>query len=151
MTTTSQWRLSVEGFQDLFPVAAAPKAELGRYRLLSPTAGVRVSPLCLGAMSLGDQWTGYMGKKLNYESEAGGNFIDTANDYQDQQSEWIVGDWMKARSNRDDIVLATKYTTYYLNNKEGAYPGIGVNYRGTPYLAQATGNQSPEPGPPSTR
>jgi aryl-alcohol dehydrogenase-like predicted oxidoreductase len=50
---------------DLFPPAPEPKSELGVYRVLSPRAGVRVSPLCLGAMSLGDQWTGFMGGKLD--------------------------------------------------------------------------------------
>jgi hypothetical protein len=45
--------------------APAPKGEtlLSQYRLLSPSAGVRVSPLCLGAMSLGDQWSPFMGGK----------------------------------------------------------------------------------------
>lgn len=40
-------------------------------------------------------------------SEAGGNFIDTANNYQDEQSEMIIGEWMEKRGIRDDIVLAT--------------------------------------------
>ena len=40
----------------VLPNAAAPKSALGRYRLLSPTAGIRVSPLCLGAMNFGDAW-----------------------------------------------------------------------------------------------
>lgn len=50
---------------DLFPPQDGPKTELARYRLLSPTAAVRVSPICLGAMSLGDQWTGAMAGKLD--------------------------------------------------------------------------------------
>lgn len=75
----------------LFTPRSAPESELARYRILSDTAGVRVSPLCLGAMSLGDQWTGFMAGKLDQkESEEyldefvklGGNFIDTANNYQ---------------------------------------------------------------------
>ena len=33
-----------------------PPTKLGRYRTLSPLAGVRVSPLQLGAMSVGDKW-----------------------------------------------------------------------------------------------
>lgn len=39
---------------------AAPSTptELGRLRILSPTAGVRVSPLQLGGMSIGDAWAG---------------------------------------------------------------------------------------------
>lgn len=33
-----------------------PKTLLGRYRPLAPTASVKVSPLCLGAMSFGQAW-----------------------------------------------------------------------------------------------
>ena len=67
------------------PPAATP---LGRYRVLSPLAGVRVSPLQLGAMSIGDKWApfgmGSMDKESSFKLldaffEAGGNFIDTAN------------------------------------------------------------------------
>ena len=66
----------------------APKTDLGRYRLLSPNAAVRVSPFQLGAMSIGDQWDKYGMGTMDKESsfklldafyEAGGNFIDTAN------------------------------------------------------------------------
>lgn len=64
-----------------------PATPLGRYRVLSPLAGVRVSPLQLGAMSIGDKWSEQMGsmdKKASFKLldafyEAGGNFIDTAN------------------------------------------------------------------------
>lgn len=42
----------------MFPPAKPPKTALGFRRILSPTAGIRVSPLCLGAMSLGEQWGG---------------------------------------------------------------------------------------------
>jgi hypothetical protein len=45
----------------MFMPAPEPKTELGRYRVLSRTAGVRVSPLQLGAMSIGDAWAGFMG------------------------------------------------------------------------------------------
>lgn len=44
------------------PMAPAPKSPLARYRLLSPTAAVRVSPLCLGAMNFGNAWKEYMGE-----------------------------------------------------------------------------------------
>lgn len=45
----------------LFKPAPQPPTELGRYRILSSTAGVRVSPLQLGAMSIGEAWKGFMG------------------------------------------------------------------------------------------
>ena len=46
---------------DLFKPAPQPPTELGRYRILSSTAGVRVSPLQLGAMSIGEAWKDFMG------------------------------------------------------------------------------------------
>jgi len=75
---------------DLFQPAPEPKTELGRFRILAKTAAVRVSPLCLGAMSIGDAWSEIMGsmdkeqsfKLLDAYYEGGGNFIDTANNYQ---------------------------------------------------------------------
>lgn len=39
-----------------FPVAPKPKSLLGYHRVLAPTAGVKVSPICLGAMNFGDAW-----------------------------------------------------------------------------------------------
>jgi anti-sigma factor ChrR (cupin superfamily) len=92
----------------LWPPPPPPPTKLGRYRILSPHAGVRVSPLQLGAMSIGDQWQNYGMGSMDKESsfklldayfDAGvssprhyshhylelllilsqGNFIDTAN------------------------------------------------------------------------
>lgn len=57
--------------------------------------------------------------------EQGGNFIDTANIYQSGQSEQWIGEWMEARGNREDIVLATKFSS---PSKPGAK--IGANYCG---------------------
>ncbi|KAF3810852.1 putative aryl-alcohol dehydrogenase AAD14 [Colletotrichum gloeosporioides] len=96
-----------------------PPTELGRYRILSPKCGLRVSPLQLGGMSIGDAWSGFMGS-MNKEQAfelldafvaAGGNFIDTANDYQNEQFEAWLGEWMKLRGNRDQLVIATKFTS----------------------------------------
>ena len=65
---------------DFFEPAPEPNTLLGRYRILSSTAGVRVSPLQLGAMSIGDAWSSVMGsmdkeasfKLLDAFYEAGG-------------------------------------------------------------------------------
>ncbi|KAI2621271.1 norsolorinic acid reductase [Hypoxylon sp. NC1633] len=103
------------------PQAPAPKSPLARYRLLSPTASLRVSPLCLGTMNFGDAWSAYMGHCdqkttediLDFFYENGGNFIDTANNYQSEQSEAWIGEWMKKRGNRDQMVIATKYTSNF--------------------------------------
>lgn len=48
-----------------------------------------------------------LSSSLTLRSKAGGNFIDCANNYQDEQSEMIVGEWMEKRGIRNDIVLAT--------------------------------------------
>jgi aryl-alcohol dehydrogenase-like predicted oxidoreductase len=68
-----------------FAPVPKPTNGLGYHRILSPTAGVRVSPLCLGAMNFGDAWEAFMGKCdkntafeiMDYFYENGGNFIDT--------------------------------------------------------------------------
>ena len=65
-----------------------PCTKLGIHRVLAPIAGLHVSPICLGAMSIGDKWDkfgmGSMSKEQSFALldafyEAGGNFIDTAN------------------------------------------------------------------------
>jgi aryl-alcohol dehydrogenase-like predicted oxidoreductase len=78
------------------------------YRLLGGT-GVKVSPLCLGAMMFGawgnpdhDDSIRIIDRAL----DAGINFIDTADVYSRGESEEIVGKALKGR--RDRIVLATK-------------------------------------------
>ncbi|MBE3048380.1 aldo/keto reductase, partial [Candidatus Bathyarchaeota archaeon] len=59
---------------------------------------------------------------------AGGNFIDTANNYQDTQSESWIGEWAAERGVRDRIVLATKYTSDYAQHSLGK--GNAVNHTG---------------------
>lgn len=56
---------------DWISSAPEPKTALGRHRLLAPNAGIRVSPLQLGAMSVGDAWAGQMGSMVrNLASQA---------------------------------------------------------------------------------
>ncbi len=45
--------------------------------------------------------------------EAGGNFIDTASNYQNEQSELWIGEWMRERGNRNQLVVATKFSMDY--------------------------------------
>ena len=72
----------------LFTPAPPAATKLGHHRQLCPLAGIHVSPIALGAMSIGDQWgsigMGAMDKESSFKLldaffEAGGNFIDTAN------------------------------------------------------------------------
>lgn len=71
-------------------------------------SGLRVSELCLGTMTFG-QDTDEAGahRVLDAFTEAGGTFIDTADVYHQGVSEEIVGRWLKGRT-RDDLVVATK-------------------------------------------
>lgn len=80
------------------------------YRTLGRT-GVRVSPLCLGAMMFG-QWGnpdhGDSIQIIHRALDAGINFIDTADIYSRGESEEIVGKAL-ADGRRDKVVLATKF------------------------------------------
>lgn len=82
------------------------------YKLLGPT-GLRVSELCLGTMSFGDDWgfgadEATSHKVLDAFKDGGGTFLDTANKYHNGQTEEIVGNWLG--EGRDKMVVATKYT-----------------------------------------
>lgn len=83
-----------------------------RYTLLGRT-GLRVSELCLGGMTFGEGWgwgasKDTAGAVVERFAEAGGNFIDTANNYTGGASESYLGELLA--STRDQFVLATKYT-----------------------------------------
>ncbi|MEL7034015.1 MAG: aldo/keto reductase [Cyanobacteria bacterium J06592_8] len=83
-----------------------------QYKLLGKS-GLRVSELCLGTMTFGEDWgwgSSQEEAQKIYEifREKGGNFIDTANIYTNGTSEKIVGELIA--SEREAIVLATKYT-----------------------------------------
>lgn len=91
-----------------------------KYRKLGAT-GVKVSELCLGAMTFGeadqqsfmhqvsiDESTSHA--VLNRALELGINFIDTADVYgQDGLSERVLGAWFQKDKRRDELVLATKF------------------------------------------
>jgi aryl-alcohol dehydrogenase-like predicted oxidoreductase len=73
-------------------------------------------------MSIGDKWhdfgLGAMDKESSFKLldayfDLGGNFIDTANFYQDGSSEEFIGEWAEKRGIRDELVIATKYTMNY--------------------------------------
>ena len=78
--------------------------------------GVEVSAFCLGTMHFGsrtDKETSY--QILDRHVEAGGSFLDTANNYAmwvpgyvGGESETLLGEWMRERKNRTQIFIATK-------------------------------------------
>ena len=82
------------------------------------TTDIKVSKICLGTMTFGKQNTEKEGhEQLDYAIDNGVNFIDTAEMYAVPSSketqgktEEIIGTWLKKRSDRDKIILATKVT-----------------------------------------
>lgn len=48
---------------------------------------------------------------MDFFHSQGGNFIDTANNYQNEESEQWIGEWLSERGVRDEMVIATKFTT----------------------------------------
>lgn len=104
---------------------------LSRYRLLGNT-GLKVSPIAYGAGSFGDAWgDDWSSGKTQAEAifhryiEAGGNFFDTSNVYQEGQSEQWLGQFMATAGNRDRLVISTKGT----QNQEVNNPNGGGNGR----------------------
>jgi aryl-alcohol dehydrogenase-like predicted oxidoreductase len=86
-----------------------------KYKLLG-RSGLRVSELCLGCATFGTNWGSIgsdkreSGQIFDIFVEAGGNFFDTSNRYQESQSEEFLGTFIRA--NRDRHVLATKYSLF---------------------------------------
>ena len=85
-----------------------------KYRILGKS-GLRVSEIALGTMTFGTEWgTGAdkdeSKKVFDAYSNAGGNFLDTANRYTEGTSEEFLGEFIKQE--RDHFVLATKYTLH---------------------------------------
>src|SRR6201994_2450953 len=118
-----------------FSTANTARGPLDRHRALAPSAGVRVSPLCLGAMNFGEANKERLGECtketafeiLDHFVSEGGNFIDTANSYQSEESEMWLGEWLASRDNRDQMVIATKFTSAYKSHKKD---WIKSNYGG---------------------
>ena len=76
--------------------------------------GLEIAPVALGAMNFGtttDKASAY--RVLDAYVDAGGNFIDTSNNYAHwagtgDESETLLGEWLRDRGCRDRVVLATK-------------------------------------------
>jgi aryl-alcohol dehydrogenase-like predicted oxidoreductase len=85
-------------------------------RIALGRTGLQVHPLCLGGNVFGWSANAEQSQEvLNAYETAGGNFIDTADMYSrwhtgnvGGESETIIGDWMRSRGNRSEMVIATK-------------------------------------------
>ncbi|CEN59906.1 hypothetical protein ASPCAL02347 [Aspergillus calidoustus] len=119
----------------LFDPPPKPDTPLGWHRVLSPTAAVKVSPICLGGISIGNAWNELFGRRddhfaiLDSFVALGGNFIDTANQYNYEESEKLIGEWMETRGTRDQMVIATKFSAPYRAYNRAAEP-IQSNFAG---------------------
>ena len=110
-------------------VKEAPKIDnskqipsLASYYLLG-RSGLRVSPLAFGTGTFGDAWGEHWTTSkaqakeiLARYLEAGGNFLDTADSYQEGQSEELTGQILRELTQRDKVVIASKFTF-------GTHPG----------------------------
>ncbi len=117
-----------------------------RYKLLGKS-GIRVSEICLGTMTFGEEW-GWGASKEESKNvfdaycNQGGNFIDTANRYTEGTSEKYVGEFIAA--DREHFVLATKYTLFTKksdvsasgNNRKNMVQALEASLRrlGTDYI-----------------
>ncbi|KAF8992308.1 Aldo/keto reductase [Hymenopellis radicata] len=90
------------------------------------TAGVRI----------GDKWAdaglGAMNKQSSFDLldayfDMGGNFIDTANAYQDGSSEAFIGEWMEKRDVRDQMFIATKKIHFAGNGAKSLHLSVDAS------------------------
>src|SRR5580692_3729407 len=98
------------------------------YQLLGKS-GLRVSELCLGTMTFGEEWGWGANREESRKMfdafvEAGGNFLDTADGYTEGTSEKMVGEFVK--QDREHFVVATKFT---FNAFKPNCPNGGGNHR----------------------
>lgn len=92
------------------------------YKLLGKS-GIRVSEICLGTMTFGEEWGWGASKEesqriFNAYVEKGGNFLDTANRYTEGTSEKYLGEFIA--SDRERYVVATKYSLFTRRNDVSA-------------------------------
>jgi aryl-alcohol dehydrogenase-like predicted oxidoreductase len=98
-----------------------------RYKLLGKS-GLRVAELALGTMTFGEDWGWGASKEesrriFDRYVEAGGNFVDTANNYTDGTAERFVGELVAGE--RERFVVATKYSLSLRKDD----PNAGGNHR----------------------
>jgi aryl-alcohol dehydrogenase-like predicted oxidoreductase len=91
-------------------------------------SGLKVSEVALGTMTFGEAWgwgaaPSECRRIFDAFAGAGGNFVDTASNYTDGESESLVGEFTQHQ--RDRFVLATKYTL----SLDHSDPNAGGNHR----------------------
>ena len=103
-------------------------------------SGLPVSPLALGTMTFGNKGWGSADAVsravFDAYADAGGNFVDTADVYGGGRSEELVGEFVRERGLRDEVVLATKYSFRGGNGRKNLYRALEGSLRrlGTEYV-----------------
>jgi aryl-alcohol dehydrogenase-like predicted oxidoreductase len=102
-----------------------------KYKLLGKS-GLRVSELSLGTMTFGEDWGWGASKEESHKifkeyTNIGGNFIDTSCNYTGGTSEKFIGEFIK--NDRDNYVIASKFTLIDNLNKDKNNPNAGGNHR----------------------
>lgn len=107
-------RISTEQTRAIVGLAPRPRRRIGM-------SDLEVFPIALSGNVFG--WTADSAESeqvLDAYVAYGGNFVDTADSYAGGRSEIILGNWLRARGCRDDIVLATKV------GKSADHPGVSA-------------------------
>lgn len=113
-TPAQQPRITTEQTRAIVGSTPVPRRRIG-------LSDLQVFPVALSGNVFG--WTADAAESdrvLDSYVAHGGNFIDTADSYAGGRSEIIIGNWMRARAARDDIVLATKV------GKSADHPGLSA-------------------------
>jgi aryl-alcohol dehydrogenase-like predicted oxidoreductase len=113
-TTAEQPRITTEQTRAIVGSTPAPRRRIG-------LSDLHVFPLALSGNVFG--WTAddaESDRVLDSYVAHGGNFIDTADSYAGGRSEIIIGNWVRSRAARDDVVLATKV------GKSADHPGLSA-------------------------
>ena len=121
-----------------------------QYRTLSDgTTSFEVSTLCLGAMNFGTRTDPATSRAiLDRFVEAGGTFIDTANNYSvwsggtGRDSEDLLGAWLRERRGRDSVRIATKVGAAQKDQMKPLSTTPPTNYEGL--SAEVIRRQAPE-------
>lgn len=98
---------------------------LDRYKTLG-NSGLKVSPLCLGTMTFGQEWgfgsdAATSARIMDAYFDRGGNFLDTANLYNRGTSEVIIGAHLSGDAGkRQRTVIATKFSANMHNGDANA-------------------------------
>lgn len=106
-----------------------------------PHSSLDVSKICLGTMTWGEQNTQAQAfEQLDYAIGQGINFIDTAEMYPvppkaetQGETERILGNYLKARGKRDDLIIATKVAapggkSDYIRQRRRSAPALCGTY-----------------------